>query len=106
LYQQMLVALSEAGVLIAVASKNDPEAVEEAFQRQDLILPRDRIYPMEIHWGPKSESVGRILRAWNVAADAVVFVDDSPMELAEVKATHPEIGALVFPAHDEQAAYA
>jgi FkbH-like protein len=106
LYQQMLVALSEAGVLIAVASKNDPEAVEETFQRQDLILPRDRIYPMEVHWGPKSESVGRILRAWNIAADAVVFVDDSAMELAEVKATHPGIESLVFPGHDEQAAYA
>jgi len=105
LYQQMLLALSEAGVLIAVASKNDAALVEEAFKRDDLILPKERLFPIEAHWGPKSESVRRILRAWNVAADSVVFVDDSPMELAEVKAAHPDVECLLYPGGDEQAAY-
>jgi FkbH-like protein len=79
--------------------------VEEAFQREDMILVKDHIFPMEVHWGPKSESVHRILGAWNVAADSVVFVDDSPMEIAEVKAAHPDMRCIVFPADDEQAAY-
>src|SRR5437899_13061782 len=74
LYQQLLQALSAAGVLIGVASKNDSSLVEKAFQREDLILSRDAIFPMEAHWGPKSESVARILKTWNVAADAVVFI--------------------------------
>jgi FkbH-like protein len=56
---------------------------------------------MEIHWGPKSESVQRILKAWNIGAESVVFVDDSPMELAEVAAVHPGIKCLQFPTRDQ-----
>jgi FkbH-like protein len=105
LYQQLLQSLAESGVLVAVASKNDPARVEEAFRREDLLLQRDRVFPVEAHWGPKSESVGRILQAWNIGADSVVFIDDSPLELAEVKAAHPGIETIPFPREQDQAIY-
>ncbi len=105
LYQQMLASLAESGVLIAVASKNDQALVEEAFQRRGLVLPRERVFPVEVHWNAKSESVARILQAWNVGADSVVFVDDSALDLAEVKAAHPSIECLLFPRDDDKAAY-
>ncbi len=105
IYQQVLASLAAAGTLVAAASKNDPAAVEEAFAREDLILAAPGVFPREVHWNPKSESVGRILRAWNVGADSVVFVDDSPMELAEVKAAFPEIECLLFPTRDEGGVY-
>src|SRR5271157_452240 len=105
LYQQLLRALAEEGVLIAIASKNDPGLVEEAFRTANPILPLSRVFPVEAHWGPKSESVARILAAWNVGADSVVFVDDSPMDLAEVKTAHPDVECLLFPKNDDQAAY-
>jgi FkbH-like protein len=100
LYQQFLASLASAGVLTAVASKNEPALVEEAFEREDLLISKQSLYPIDVHWGPKSESVHRILKTWNVAADAVVFVDDSPMELAEVKAAFPDMECLVFPKAD------
>ncbi|MQF67152.1 HAD-IIIC family phosphatase [SAR202 cluster bacterium AD-802-F09_MRT_200m] len=105
LYQQLLRSLSDAGVLIAVASKNDPELVEQAFKRQDLILQSEHLFPMDVHWGPKSDSIGRILGEWNIGADSVVFVDDSPMELAEVKSAHPDVECLQFPTDRDQAVY-
>jgi FkbH-like protein len=105
LYQQFLNSLAGAGTLIAIASKNDPGLVEEAFRRHDLILRRDRVFPLEVHWGPKSGSVDRILRAWNVAADSVIVIDDSPMELAEVQSVHPEAECQLFPTRDDQAVY-
>ena len=98
LYQQLLRALADQGVLIAVASKNDPEVVETVFRRHDIVLPRDRVFPVEAHWNAKSESVARILEAWNIDADSVVFVDDSPSELAEAKAAHPSIECIPFDA--------
>lgn len=105
LYQQLLNALGEAGVLVAVASKNDPALVEQALRRPDLVLSAERVFPREVHWGPKSRSVGRILDAWNVGADSVVFVDDSPLDLAEVGAAYPEVECLQFPTRDLEAAY-
>jgi FkbH-like protein len=58
---------------------------------------------MEVHWKAKSGSVARVIQAWNVGADSVVFVDDSPMELAEVKAAVPEVECLLFPKDDYRA---
>lgn len=105
LYQQFLNSMAEAGLLIAIASKNEPALVERALRRSDLVLHRDRIFPVEVDWGPKSRSVDRILRAWNVAADSVIVVDDSPMELAEVQSLHPEAECYLFPTRDDQAVY-
>ncbi len=100
IYQQFLASLAASGTLVAVASKNDPAVVQEAFERQDLLLPKDRIFPFEVHWNAKSESVGHILQSWNIGADAVVFIDDSPMEMAEVSASFPEIECHLFPKDD------
>lgn len=102
LYQQFAASLAGAGVLIGVASKNDPALVEQAFGRSDLLISRSDIFPFEAHWSPKSESVRRILDTWNVGADSVVFIDDSPMELAEVKAAFPELECILFPKSDYQ----
>jgi FkbH-like protein len=103
LYQQFLASLASAGILTAVASKNDPALVGQAFEREDLLISKDSLYPIDVHWGPKSESVGRILKTWNIAADSVVFIDDSPMELGEVKNSFPEMECLLFPKNDYQA---
>jgi len=97
LYQQFLASLASAGVLIAVASRNDAGLVEQALARKDILLQKDSLFPLEVHWGPKSESVRRILDAWNIGPDAVVFFDDSPMEIAEVHEAFPQMDCIVFP---------
>jgi FkbH-like protein len=103
LYQQFLASLASAGVLVAAASKNDAGLVEQALSRKDILLPKDSLFPLEVHWGRKSDSVRRILDAWNIGPDAVVFVDDSPMEVAEVYAAFPQMECIVFPKDNCQA---
>jgi len=105
LYQQLLASLAESGTLVGVASKNDPELVEQAFRSRKPVLARERIFPLEANWGPKSESVRKILETWNIGSDSVAFVDDSALELAEVKAAYPEIECILFPKDDDRAAY-
>jgi FkbH-like protein len=100
IYQQFVASLAGAGVLIGVASKNDAALVEDAFTRSDLLLSKADIFPFEVHWSRKSESVQRVLQTWNVSADSVVFVDDNPMEIAEVKAAFPEMECILFPKSD------
>lgn len=102
LYQQMLASLASNGVLLGVASKNDEILVREVLRRPDLLVSEESLFPIEVHWGPKSESVARILAAWNLAPDAIVIVDDSPLELAEVQTTFPAITAIPFPTGDDE----
>ncbi len=103
IYQEILASLSELGVLIGVASKNDPTVAQQGLQRDDLVVPRESLFPIEASWGAKSESVRRILQTWNVAADSVLFLDDSPIELAEVSAGVPGIRCQQFPTGDAEA---
>lgn len=87
-------------MLVGIASKNNAEVAEKALTRSDIVLKRDKLFPAEIHWEPKSGSVSRILKKWNIGADSVVFVDDSPMECEEVRAAHPGIECILFPKND------
>jgi FkbH-like protein len=100
LYQQMLHALADQGVLIAIASKNSSEVVERALARPDLMLAREKVFPIEVHWDAKSGSVERILKTWNIGADSVVFVDDNRMELEEVRSAFPDLECILFPKAD------
>jgi FkbH-like protein len=103
LYQQFLGSLASAGVLLAAASKNDRTLVEQALARSDILLGKESLFPLEVHWKPKSESVGRILETWNIGPADVVFIDDSPMEVAEVHAVFPQMECIVFPKGNYQA---
>ena len=103
LYQQFLGSLASAGVLLAAASKNDCASVEQALARNDILLSKQNLFPLEVHWKPKSESVGRILETWNIGPADVVFIDDSPMEVAEVHAVFPQMECIVFPKGNYQA---
>jgi len=102
LYQSSLRQLSEAGVLLAIASKNEQEVAVAALARTDLGLDPQSFFPVLVGWGPKSEAVTAILRTWNIAADAVVVVDDSRMELEEIRRVHPDITCLEFALKDSQ----
>lgn len=105
LYQQFLDSLASAGVLLAVASKNDRALVERALERKDILLSKNKLFPLEAHWGAKSESVGRILKQWNIAPEDAVFIDDSPMEVAEVQSSFAQMECIVFPKKDCFAAW-
>jgi FkbH-like protein len=101
LYQQQLRALEQSGILLAIASKNEIGVALRGLNRDDCLVTPEMFNPQEIHWEPKSESVSRILRAWNISADAVVFVDDSLSELEEVRRIHPSIHTRQFLTRDD-----
>jgi FkbH-like protein len=103
IYQQFLSSLAESGTLIAVASKNNPALVEEAFRIRKPLISRQQIFPLEANWEPKPASIQRILETWNVGAESVVFVDDSNLDLAEVATAYPSIECVLFPKDDDEA---
>jgi FkbH-like protein len=105
LYQQLLQSLADAGVLLAVASRNEIDIVEQALRHPDLGLSRETLWPVEVGCGRKSEAVGRILQAWNIGPEAVVFIDDSPMEVGEVQTVFPAMECRLFPKNDPAAAW-
>jgi FkbH-like protein len=79
--KQLFDRLDRRGILLSVASKN---AREDAMRRlEEIGIAEYLLYP-QIGWQPKSESVQHIIRAIDIGADTVMFIDDNPFEREEV----------------------
>ena len=96
--QAFLKGLRDRGVVLAIASKNDPAAAQAVFaKRPEMLLRLDDFAALEIHWEPKSSSVQRILERLKLSTAGVVFLDDNPVERAEVKLRFPDITVPELP---------
>lgn len=86
--RQVIVELDARGILQSVASKNDREL---AWERLEHLGVAEYFVLPQIGWGPKSHSVRRIADHLNFAHRAVAFIDDQPVECAEVAFHLPEV---------------
>jgi FkbH-like protein len=84
--------------VLAIASKNDPGNVREVFaKRPEMMLRFDDFAAAEIHWEPKSLSLTRILDRLKLSTAGVIFLDDNPVERAEVRRLFPDIAVPELP---------
>jgi len=102
--QEFLVRLSESGILVCLCSKNAEADVWEAFdRREDFPLRRDHIVAAAINWQSKSDNLKMLAARLNLGLDSFVFLDDNPVECAEVRAHCPEVLTLEWPQRGEDA---
>jgi FkbH-like protein len=93
--QEKLVELAQSGMLLCLCSKNEPEDVWEVFdKRKDFGLRRDQIVASKINWMPKGQNIQELARSLNIGLDSFIFLDDNPVECAEVRATCPSVLTL------------
>ncbi|NSL43769.1 HAD-IIIC family phosphatase [Streptomyces sp. 8P21H-1] len=85
---ETLRTLDRRGILHAVASRGDPRTSEAHLAHHGLA---ELFSAVEIGWGGKSDAVRRIVRTLGLAPDAVAFVDNDPVERAEVAAVLPGV---------------
>ena len=83
--QTLLTKLSSQGFLIALVSKNIEKDVLNAFSRQMMSLTLDHICDYEINFSNKSDSIKVLCQRLDIALDSVIFIDDNPIEIAEVE---------------------
>ncbi|MFI1033761.1 HAD-IIIC family phosphatase [Streptomyces sp. NPDC020951] len=85
-------ALAAHGVLGSIASRSAPAVLDRlAAGRPDV---RERFLAPQVSWQDKSESLRRIAKDLGIAVDALLLVDDSPYERAEVEALLPGVRTL------------
>jgi amino acid adenylation domain-containing protein/FkbH-like protein/non-ribosomal peptide synthase protein (TIGR01720 family) len=101
-FQRHLLQLKQQGVLLGLASKNEALDVRAAFGRPEMILQETDFAGWKVSWRPKSSSVRELISEWNIHPDAVVFIDDNPMECAEVAAAFPDLTTITLPLQDNE----
>lgn len=99
-YQALLKRLKGEGVLLAAVSRNNPEDAAAPFRAGGMILAEDDLIAILASWQAKSAQIRALAERLNLGQDAVVFVDDNPVELAEIKGELPALRPMAFPADE------
>ncbi|MEY2427784.1 MAG: polyketide synthase PksN, partial [Verrucomicrobiota bacterium] len=101
--QKFMRAQHEAGMLLCLCSKNNEEDVNEVFaQRLDMPLRREHLIGSRLNWQPKSENLKSLAQELGLGLDSFIFVDDNPVECAEVEANCPEVLTIQLPEDAQQ----
>jgi FkbH-like protein/FkbM family methyltransferase len=97
--QQFMIAQMAAGMLLCLCSRNNEKDVLEVFNRRtDMLLKREHLVSWRINWSSKSENLKSLAQELNLGLDSFIFLDDNPLECAEVKAHCPGVLTLQSPA--------
>lgn len=101
LYQSLLRGLRREGTLLAAVSRNDPDLARAPFQAGRMVLREADFVAIVASYHAKSGPIRELAQRLNLGLDAFVFVDDNPVEIAEVSLALPEVRCLTFPPHDD-----
>jgi FkbH-like protein len=87
------------GMLLTLCSKNKSEDVISVFKQQhgDMKLSLDDIVTHKINWNSKSSNLYEMAKELNLSTESFVFIDDSPIEYAEVQTNCPSVLCLKLP---------
>jgi FkbH-like protein len=81
-------ALDGRGILHAVASRGEPAVATGHLAEHGLL---DLFTRMEVGWGAKSAAVAQVAADLGIGLDTVAFIDNDPVERAEVAAALPAV---------------
>lgn len=86
--QELVASLRDAGMLLALVSRNERADVEALFaKRSDMTLRLQDFSVVEVSWGDKVDALRLIAGKLRIGLDAIVVVDDNPGELASIAAS-------------------
>ena len=100
LYQSFLKRLKNDGVLLAAVSRNSPDDAMACLSVHSMVLHPDDFITVVASYSAKSAQIRVIADQLDLGLDAFVFIDDDPVERAEVSAALPAITSLAFPASE------
>lgn len=90
--QRAALALRDQGVLLAVASKNDPDLVTQVLaEHPDMLVRAEDFVAIKANWDPKDANLTALAAELNLGLDSLVFADDSPFECQLVARSLPQV---------------
>ena len=103
--QRVTLELRARGIVLAVSSKNDDAVARRPFREHpEMLLKEDHIAVFQANWKDKASNIKAIAEALSLGLDAMVFVDDNPMERDLVRTMLPQVAVPEMP--DDPALYA
>ncbi|MFG2169099.1 HAD-IIIC family phosphatase [Micromonospora chersina] len=93
--QRTAAALRRQGVLLAIASKNDPGLVDRVLaDHPGLALRAGDFAATAVNWEPKDTNLTALIAGLNIGMESVVFADDSRFETELVRRSLPDVTVI------------
>ncbi|GJE13972.1 HAD-IIIC family phosphatase [Methylobacterium longum] len=90
--QQAALELHKRGILLAVSSKNTDDVAREPFRTHPEMLVREKhIVAFQANWRDKASNIAAIAEELNIGLDALVFMDDNPVERDQIRQALPQV---------------
>jgi FkbH-like protein len=103
--QRLALDLRQRGIVLAVSSKNTDEVAREPFEKHpEMLLKLEHIAVFQANWNDKATNIQAIAEELSLGLDAMVFLDDNPVERGLVRKLLPEVAVPELP--EEPAYYA
>ncbi len=97
-FQRYVKQLATRGIVLAVCSKNNADTALAPFAlHREMVLSRDDIAVFVANWTDKATNLRTIAATLNLGLDALVFVDDNPVERDQVRRELPEVAVPEMP---------
>ena len=85
------------GIITAIVSRNHESDVTQLLTKsQHLDLNLEDFDFIFASWEPKEKLIAKLLDVTRVGEESVLFLDDSPAEVAQVKKFHKKISSVLF----------
>jgi len=97
-FQSALLGFADRGFLLAIASKNDAAVVDDMLRTHpEMLLRHEQFACIRANWSPKPQNLREIAAELNIGLDSLLFVDDNPVERAQMRADLPMVQVLELP---------
>ncbi len=97
--QRTALTLRERGIVLAVSSKNTDEIARQPFRKHpEMLLREDHIAVFQANWNDKATNIKAIAEELSLGLDAMVFLDDNPVERGLVRQMLPQVAVPELPA--------
>ncbi len=102
--QRTALTLRDRGIVLAVSSKNTDEIAREPFRKHpEMLLKEEHIAVFQANWNDKATNIKAIAEELSLGLDAMVFLDDNPVERGLVRKMLPQVAVPELP--DDPALY-
>lgn len=97
-FQRYIMQLKNRGVILAVCSKNNEEDALGVFRdHPNMLLKLNDFACFVANWENKPTNIRTIAKTLNIGLDAIVFVDDTPLERENVRRFLPDVAVPEMP---------
>ena len=96
--QRLALDLRQRGIVLAVSSKNTDEVARAPFEKHpEMLLKLDHIAVFQANWNDKATNIQAIAEELSLGLDAMVFLDDNPVERGLVRKLLPQVAVPELP---------